>query len=183
MPAPPPRFDESRRDVYLRLLREGRGRHQAAREVGVDPGTVVRYRAADAAFDEEATRAEEEAAEPVQAKLYEAALDGQPWAVKLWLGRRAQGRAGGASWAEESRSVDVRVSGEVEHRVELGPAAARVAELRARLEERQAALALGAGTASGVDAADPLSVGVPAGVVDLEEVAPGVFGAAAGEGA
>lgn len=153
--------------MYLRLLRTGVGRHSAAAQAGVDPGTVVRYRTADPGFDEAAVRAEEEAAEPVQAKLYEAALDGQPWAVKLWLGRRAQGRAGGASWAEEARSVEVSVNGRVEHTVELGPAAARVAELRARLEERTAALALGQGPSVGEDGA---------GVVELVEGPEGVFG-------
>lgn len=143
MPQAPSRFDAERRAAYLALLRTGYGRHEAAREVGVDPATVVRYRSADGPFDLEVVRAEEEAAEPVARKLYEAAREGQPWAVKLWLGRRAQGRAGGASWEDGVHRVEVSGQVGVAVEVELGPAAARVAELRARLEARREALALG----------------------------------------
>lgn len=159
MSATPVRFTEERREAYLALLRQGMGRHESARAVGVDPATVVRYRTADPVYDVAVLRAEEEAAEPVSAKLYEAAKDGQPWAVKLWLSRRSQGKAGGASWAEGPQVVEVAVSGSVEVVAELGPAAARVAELRARLEERRSALAEAVDLVEGEDGA----FGLPAG--------------------
>lgn len=125
------KFDDPRQTEYLALVRAGHGRHWSARHVGVSPRTVQRLVAADREFAAAVALAEEEASEPVEAKLYEAAESGEPWAVKMWLERRMQARWGAVP------SV-VKVEGEVTH--EVGPGLARVAQLAATLEERRAAL-------------------------------------------
>lgn len=133
--SPPVKFDEEARRRYLEALRLGHGRHWSARHVGVSPRTVARYVAADRAFAEECGTAEEEAAEPVEAKLYEQATAGEPWAVKLWLERRLSAR-----WGAPAQRVEVEHGGTVRHEVEAGPGLARVAALEAQLLERRAAL-------------------------------------------
>jgi transposase-like protein len=129
----PYKFGPDVRLQYLALLRAGHGRINAARSLGISPDTVRRYARASEEFRESVAEAEEEAAEPVEAKLYEAALAGEPWAVTKWLAARMRAR-----WGEETRKV------EVQHVLEAGPGmtaiAARVGALAAELEARRAAL-------------------------------------------
>lgn len=127
----PVKFNEAAQEEYLTLIRAGHGRHWSARHVGIGPRTVQRLVKADREFAAAVALAEEEASEPVEAKLYEQAEAGEPWAVKMWLERRMQARWGAVP------SV-VKVEGEVTH--EVGPGLARVAQLAAQLEERRAAL-------------------------------------------
>lgn len=139
----PNKFGPEVRERYLDLLRAGHGRLSACRAVGIHPDTMRRFSRHSEEFRAAVADAEEEAAEPVEAKLYEAATAGEPWAVKEWLSKRATAR-----WGDPAHRVQVDVSGTVEHRLEVGPgtaagavAAARVAALVAELEERRDALA------------------------------------------
>lgn len=130
------RFTPEVREVYLRLLRDGKGRFAAAAACGVHPETVRRHARASEDWREAVLEAEAEACEQVEDKLWEAALDGQPWAVDRWLSSRASNR-----WAREKvgGGVVVNVVGNVEVLV------AGVSELRAELEARRAVLEAEAG--------------------------------------
>lgn len=130
----PYKFGPDVRARYLDLLRAGHGRQSACRAIGINIETMRRYARASEEFRQQVADAEEEAAEPVEAKLYAAALNGEPWAVKEWLTKRMRAR-----WGEEARKVDINVSGTVE--LEAGPALRDVAALAAALEERKALLA------------------------------------------
>lgn len=129
----PYKFGPDVRSRYLDLIRAGHGRNSAARAVGINIETMRRYARASEDFRQDLADAEEEAAEPVEAKLYAAALDGEPWAVKEWLTKRMRAR-----WGETARQVDINVSGTVA--VEAGPGLAAISALAAELESRRAAL-------------------------------------------
>jgi hypothetical protein len=132
----PYKFGPEQRVRFLDLIRAGMGRQSACRAIDIHPETMRRYSRASQEFRDALADAEEEAAEPVEAKLYEAAKNGEPWAVKEWLSKRMKAR-----WGETTR-VDVNVSGTVE--IEPGPGmtaiAARVGALQQELEARRAAL-------------------------------------------
>lgn len=132
----PYKFGPEQRQRFLDLIRAGMGRQMACRSIGIHPETMRRYSRASQEFRDDLADAEEEAAEPVEAKLYEAAKNGEPWAVKEWLSKRMKAR-----WGDINR-VDINVSGTVE--IEPGPGmtaiAARVAGLQAELAARRAAL-------------------------------------------
>lgn len=134
--------------MYLGLLAAGHGRFSAARACGVNPETVRRYMRASADFRDQVAEAEAEAAEPVEAKLYAAALDGEPWAVKEWLSKRARGRWGAEPAAASGVTVNVLAAGDVA--VGTGRLSA-VVELRRQLEER-AALGVSNANDPGTDA-------------------------------
>ena len=131
-PQKPLKFVPEVQEAYLTLIRAGHGRVFSARQVGVWPGTVTKYRRASPEFDEAVREAEEEASEPVEAQLYEAAKAGEPWAVKEWLSKRSPDR-----WADTRK---VEVSGSVSQVLEVGQGLGRVLELQRRLEERRDAL-------------------------------------------
>ena len=135
----PYKFDEEARGKYLALLSAGHGRFSAARALGVHPDTVRRFSRASSEFRESVIEAEAEAAEPVEAKLYQAALDGEPWAVKEWLSKRSKARWGQEPGAASGVTVNVLAAGDVG--VSVGRLGA-VTELRRQLEER-AALGVG----------------------------------------
>lgn len=133
----PYKFGPEVRQRYLDLLAAGHGRYSACAAIGIHPETMRRFARASQEFREAVELAEEMAAEPVEAKLYEAAKNGEPWAVKEWLTKRSKAR-----WGETAKQVDINVSGTVE--LEGGPGvraiAGRVAALQAALEERQRVL-------------------------------------------
>ena len=119
----PYKFGPEVRVRFLDLIRAGMGRHAACRAIGIHPDTMRRYSRASQEFRDALSDAEEEAAEPVEAKLYEAAKNGEPWAVKEWLTKRMKAR-----WGDVQRT-EINVTGTVE--IEPGPGmtaiAARVA--------------------------------------------------------
>lgn len=133
----PTKFGPEVRETYLALIRAGHGRLSACRAVGVHPDTMRRFARHSEEFKQAMIDAEEEAAEPVEAKLYEAALAGEPWAVKEWLTKRNRAR-----WGDPAQRVEVEVSGTVA--VEAGPGleavVGRVAAMQRALVERRAAL-------------------------------------------
>jgi hypothetical protein len=112
-----------------------------------------RYARASEDFRQAVADAEEEAAEPVEAKLYAAALNGEPWAVKEWLTKRMKAR-----WGETARQVDINVSGTVA--LEAGPGLAAISALAAELEARRAALTE-AGDVLDVDSWEPEALPSP----------------------
>lgn len=131
-PQKPLKFTPEVQFAYLALLRAGHGRIFSARQVGVAPSTVDKYRKASPEFAAGVAEAEEEASEPVEAQLYEAAKAGEPWAVKEWLAKRSPAR-----WADTRK---VEVSGSVVHEMEVGSGLGRVLELQRALTERRDAL-------------------------------------------
>ena len=80
---------------YLGELRTGAGRHRAARSVGVTRKAVEAWLSEHPKEAAAAAEAESEALEAVEDRLWEAAVTGEPWAVKMWLERRAPDR-----WSE-----------------------------------------------------------------------------------
>jgi len=118
--------------VYLEWIRKGEGLSRAARLIGVSPASVREARKANLEFDEMVKAAEVEAAEPVEGKLYQAALQGEPWAVKLWLERRSSDR-----WSPAPQTVKVEHS--------LTPGTEQIVDLAQRLEARRQLLGLNAG--------------------------------------
>ncbi|MGH7744422.1 MAG: hypothetical protein ACREQ5_06310 [Candidatus Dormibacteria bacterium] len=116
-------------DCYLDLIRKGEGLSRAARRLNVDPRTMRDNRKMNPEFDEMVKMAEAEAAEPVEIKLYQAALDGEPWAVRMWLERRSSER-----WSAPAASVNVNVQ------AGLAPGTERLLALAAQLEARRAML-------------------------------------------
>jgi hypothetical protein len=151
MTTAPTKFGPDVRVRFLDLVRAGHGRHTACRAVGVSPDTFRRFYRADEEFRQAVADAEEEACEPIEAKLYEAAKEGEPWAVKEWLTKRNRAR-----WGETAHKIEVEVTGQVE--LTAGPPVARVAELARMLEERRQVLAEGG-----------------AGVLDMTEGPDGVY--------
>lgn len=156
----PLKFGPEVRTEYLALLRAGHGRLWACRHLGIHPDTMRRFARASEDFRQQVADAEEEAAEPVEAKLYQAALEGEPWAVKEWLTKRSKAR-----WGDESAKLEVTVSGTVS--VEAGPGLAgvigRVAAMQAQLEERRLALEEAGGVvdAEVIEDAPPLPALLP----------------------
>ena len=142
MTANPNKFGPDVRARFLDLIAAGHGRFAACKVIGIHPETMRRFARASPEFIEALNLAEEQAAEPIEAKLYELALGGEPWAVKEWLTKRNKAR-----WGDASRTVDIKVSGTVE--LEGGPGvraiASRVAELQRVLEERQRVLEIEGG--------------------------------------
>lgn len=118
--------------AYLEHIRLGEGLTRSARKLGLDPKLFRDARKTNPEFDEMVRAAEAEAAEPVETALYLQALQGEPWAVKLWLERRSSER-----WGPPATTV------KVEHG--LAPQVGRLVELAQRLEERRQMLGLGAG--------------------------------------
>lgn len=98
---------------------------------------------------QEARDAEDEFTEQVEDKLAEAALAGEPWAINLWLKKRAPER-----WADRER---VNVGGNV-----------NVVALSSSSELGRMLTALGVG--SGGTASDKEPLEIESGVVSIESV-------------
>ena len=99
------KFDRSKKDEYLDLLREGIRRGQAAQQVGVDPTTVQRHMQRYPSFAEEVSRAEILANEEVENALYTAAVSGNVTACQVWLYNRLPD-----AWADR-RNIKAEISG------------------------------------------------------------------------
>lgn len=127
------RFDDVARDRFLTLVRAGARLGVAASQVGFNMDTVRRARKADPLFDALVLEAEEDAAEPVEQALYDAAVKGEPWAVKLWLANRSQRyKRGEDGRGEQGPQVVVDLSG----MVVAGKGGEMIPELERRLEAR-----------------------------------------------
>lgn len=132
------RFTPSKQQAFLALIRLGTRPIAAARAIGVHPRTAKNFARSNPDFADELELAHFEAAEPVEEVIYKAALDGEPWATKVWL----------EAWNPKqwgSRPKEVRISGEISHKVEeLGPTES-IIELQRRALQRQDDLMLGEG--------------------------------------
>lgn len=115
------------------LLRQGHGRYESARLVGISSETVLRHRKGDGKFRAACEDAELQAIEPIEKKLYEAAEEGEPWAVKMVLERRDPER-----WRDTSKTqVSVLHSGTVAHLHLEGPPTSRIEQLEQQLAQRR----------------------------------------------
>lgn len=130
----PRKFTEAMRSAYLARIAMGAGRFQAAKAVGVHPETVRRFSRSSPEFKQAVIDAEDEASEAVELRLYAAAVDGEPYAVKMWLQARAKAR-----WGVETASGGVTVNVADGGQAVVAVGDGRLAEikgLRERLEER-----------------------------------------------
>jgi AcrR family transcriptional regulator len=87
-------FTRELQTQYVQLVASGKLRYKAAEAVGVTLPTIKRHYETDAVFRDAVDDAQEQANEPVENALYEAAVRGEPWAVKEWLSKRDRARWG-----------------------------------------------------------------------------------------
>lgn len=95
---------------YLGELRTGEGRSRAARAVGLDPRQVGVILSERQDLVEEVETAEQEMTDRVEAVLAEAALKGEPWAVVLWLKKRAAPRWGDRDPGPSTQNVFLQIN-------------------------------------------------------------------------
>jgi hypothetical protein len=145
------KLDDAGRQAYVALIRRGGGLMKAARDLKISYAAVKAARRADPEFDTAVVEALEEAAEPIELVLYEAASRGEPWAVQMWLKARMKDRG----YGEQPVKAELTVSGGVE--IEAGARLAGIRALELRLAERQRALESG-------DSPDPSDI------IDVESV-------------
>lgn len=126
-------FGPEKQDEYLAEILAGTGKHTAARRIKLAPSTVERFISLNPAFERAVKMAEEEYTEQVEAKLYEAALNAEPWAVKEVLSKRNSRR-----WGTIPQEINVNQRVEVTATHELSPQMARVAEIMSNLNARRA---------------------------------------------
>src|SRR5687768_14396747 len=93
-------------EAYLDLLREGKRRGQAAREVGVHRSTIADYRRLSDEFATEERDAERDAIEQVEESLFQTALAGNVTAIQVFLYNRAPER-----WADRRNVLHTGAGG------------------------------------------------------------------------
>ena len=101
-----PRFTKTKKEAYLRYLRDGMRRGIAAQAVGVSRETVRLHYNRYESFRKAVEVAELEANEAVEDALYQAALAGNVVACQVWLYNRMPDR-----WADK-RNLRLQHSGE-----------------------------------------------------------------------
>lgn len=117
-------------EKFCELLREGRGRYSAARALDVDPKDVKRRMQFDQGFRDSVLMAEEEASEKIEEKLWNlATVDGEKWAMELWLKRRYKDR-----WGDEPQTL--KIEGQVTHEIGTGSLLEQIAAIQAVLQNR-----------------------------------------------
>lgn len=124
-----PKFTAEVRQQFLQCLREGMLKQAACEACNIGYRTFQRYMAADPEFRVEVEAALAYAREKVEHVLYEAALQGEPWAVKMWLSAHDKSTYGDRIQVEKT----------VTH--EIGSSLEAVLALREQLEERRQVLA------------------------------------------
>jgi hypothetical protein len=131
-PIEPP-FNDSKRAEFLKFLVTGTRFFAACKAVKISPSTVKRAMRVDPAFLEAVELAEEEAAEKAEVWLWEQAEAGNMSAITKILDKRQAKR-----WADANKTLEIKVSGSVEHKAdgELMAHQVRVLELQARAQER-----------------------------------------------
>ncbi len=133
MPRPQTIVTATQKQTYFACLLQGMGYGAAATMAGITPGVLRRLRRDDEEFIEAEAATEMLAASPIEDKLHQAALNGEPWAIKMWLERRVPER-----WAPNSTStVKHEMSGTIQ--VTAGQAEMEIAKLQEKLLERRAA--------------------------------------------
>ncbi len=128
------RFDETRRERFLELLRTGHMKRTAARTVGVHYRTIERRRQHDPDFKWDMDNSTREAAEPVEKMVYDLALQGDLRAAEMWTKAYAS-----SNWRQLQRvEIDATPAAVELSRNQLDT---RLAELQATLTERRLNLA------------------------------------------
>lgn len=135
MSAKPYRFTPDVQEAFLALIRLGNRPFAAARSVGVDPRTAQAFAKKNPDFADRLRLAHHEAAEPIEANLYQAAVEHkEPWAIKMWLAAYNPDQWG-------AKPQQLQVSGTVTHELE-GTPLEKLQALQERAFERQDALEL-----------------------------------------
>ena len=128
------RFDETKRERFLELLRTGHMKRTAARTVGFTYRTIERRRQHDPDFKWEMDNATREAAEPVEKMVYDLALQGDLRAAEMWTKAYAS-----SNWRQLQRvEIDATPAAVELSRNQLDT---RLAELQTTLAERRLSLA------------------------------------------
>ncbi len=130
----PYKFDEVKREEYLKLLRLGEPRFIAAGKVGLDSKTPDRYGKRYPMFAEAVSRAEMEGSNhrntSVENALYEAATSGNVTAIQVWLYNRSPDR-----WADRRNiSLTGKEGGPVQVEVD---AKDKLMQILSRMAERE----------------------------------------------
>lgn len=86
------KFDNLKQDKYLDLIRQGVGRHSAARAVGLTPQAVCEYANREPSWKARVSQAEMEQVEAVEAALMRKCLEGNPSSIFFYLQNRAPDR-------------------------------------------------------------------------------------------
>jgi len=128
-----PGFTPEMRSKYVYLVGSGQSRSAAAKNVGVSWGVVSSALDSDLGFRNAVETAEGGKWLLAEEKLFEALEEGQPWAIKLVV-KEATGLRD--RWKPSADRLEVEM--------EMGPAAERIMELAATLEQRKMELATGA---------------------------------------
>jgi hypothetical protein len=116
-------------EVYLTALENGKLMTEAAKAAGIELATVRKRRSVDPTFAENERLARAVGAEPVEAALREAALNGNVPAALKWLERYSA-----EMWAPIPKQTEINVN--VEH--SLAPSTLDLVALEQRLRERKA---------------------------------------------
>lgn len=130
------RFTPDKQEAFLALIRLGSRPLAAAKSLGLAANTVKNYARSTPTFAEALELAHHTAAEPIEANLYEAALEGDQWAVKLWLTAYNP-----EVWGAQTQKVEI--SGEINHVVGEGSPMSDILELQQRALQRSDDQALG----------------------------------------
>ena len=120
------------RAKYVYLVGAGNSRSAAAKSVGVSWSTVSAALDSDLGFRSAVETAEVEKWQIAEQGLFEALEERQPWAIKLVV-KEATGLRD--RWKPSADRLEVEM--------EMGPAAERIMELAATLEQRKMELATG----------------------------------------
>lgn len=127
-----PGFTPAMRAQFVYHIGAGNSRSRAAEKVDVSWSTVSAALDSDLGFRNAVETAEVKKWQLAEDKLYEALEEGQPWAVKLVVKEAAHLRD---RWKPSADRLEVEM--------EMGPAAERIMELAATLEQRKMELATG----------------------------------------
>lgn len=129
------------RAQYLDLLRTGKRRGAAARQLALDPGTVRAYAQQHVEFRQDRRVAEAEADEIIESALFDTAKDGNVRAIEVWLfnrkpntwrDKRQVGIVNGSN-AAEPIPVEVTVQDKTESTLRIGRALEQSGALGASL--------------------------------------------------
>lgn len=86
------KFDQARKDEFLKLLAKGVSRSNACKKVGIHRSTFNAHYKKYPRFREQVLQAEMDANELVEQALFKAALDGNVTAQQVWLYNRCPDR-------------------------------------------------------------------------------------------
>lgn len=116
-------------DMYLDLIRDGKGRFTAGRLMDIDPRLIKKRLQFDQSFRELVELAEEEASEKIEAKLWVLAENSERWAMELWLKKRNKNR-----WGEDTTVI--KHEGTIVQELSAAPLVDQILAMQALLDSR-----------------------------------------------